>query len=76
MTGRFCPIGCFRQKASQKRLFAAPGHVVDEGAVDVGAAHADQVKEFLVIGDKVLCIHEVFVDDQGMAGVAEHHQAT
>ncbi len=58
-----------------KQLLSTPSHVVDERAVDVGAAHADQVKEFIVVGDEVFGIHEFFVHDQGMAGVAKHHQA-
>lgn len=59
----------------RRQLLPAPRHVVDQGAVDVGTAHADEVKEFIVVGDEVFCIHEFFVHDQGMAGVAEHHQA-
>ncbi len=62
-------------KSIQWQLFPTARHVVDQGAVDIGTAHADQVKEFIVVGDEVFCIHEFFVHDQGMAGVAEHHQA-
>lgn len=61
---------------SSWNLFPAAGHVVDKGAIDVGATHADQVKEFIVIGDEVFGIHEVFIHDQGMASIAEHHQTT
>jgi hypothetical protein len=57
-------------------LFPAAGHVVDEGAIDVGAADADCIEECFGIGDEVLRIRKLFIHDLGITGLAQHHQAS
>ncbi len=57
-------------------LLATAGHVVDEGAVDVGTADADCIEECFGIGDEVLRIRKLFIQDLGVTGFAQHHQAS
>ena len=59
-----------REEDNGRALFPAAGHVVDEGSIDIGAADADQIEEVLVVGNEVFGVHEFFVHDHGMAGVA------
>ncbi len=58
-----------------KRLLATARHVVDEGAIDVGTAQTDQIKEVVVVCDEVFLVGKFFVHHQGMTGFAQHHQA-
>jgi hypothetical protein len=55
---------------------AAAGHVVDEGAIDVGAAEADRIEERFEVGDEILLIRKLFTHNLGITGLAEHHQAS
>lgn len=55
-------------------LLAASGHVVDEGAVDVGAADADCIEECFGIRDEVFLVRKIFIHDLGITGLAQHHQ--
>ena len=54
----------------------AAGHVVDEGAVDIGATATDGIEQRVRICDKILFIGELVRNDLGVTDVAEHHQAT
>lgn len=56
-------------------LLAAARHVVDEGAIDVGAADADRIEERFEVGDEVFLIRKLFTDDLGITGLTQHHQA-
>ena len=56
-------------------LFSAAGHVVDEGAIDVGAAATDRIEESLRVRHKVLRVGQFLRYDLGVADLAEHHQA-
>lgn len=61
-------------RSIRQQLFAAAGHVVDEGAIDVGAADADRIEERFEVGDKVFLIRKLFTDNLGITGLAQHHQ--
>jgi hypothetical protein len=62
-------------KKDMERLLRTAEHVVDKGAVDVGATHADRIEERFVVGDEVFVVGQLFNhDDLLMAAVAEHHQ--
>lgn len=61
--------------AMRAGLFRTPEHIVDEGAIDIGAAEADGLEEEFVIGDKIAVVHQFVGQDVFMAGVAEHHQS-
>lgn len=52
------------------------GHVVDEGAVDVGAAGTDPIQQRFKVSHEVLSVRKFFVDDVSITGVAQHHQAS
>ena len=52
-----------------------PSHVVDEGAIDIGAAATDGVEERVRVCDKILFVRELVGNDLRIADVAEHHQA-
>ena len=60
----------------QQPLFAAAGHVVDERAIDVGAADADRIEKRFEVGDEILLIRKLFTHNLGITGLAEHHQAS
>jgi len=53
-----------------------PGHVVDEGAINVGAADADRIEKRFEVGDEILLIRKLFTHNLGITGLAEHHQAS
>ncbi len=57
-------------------LLSAAGHVVDEGAIDVGAADADRIKERFKVSHEILLIRKLFTHNLGITGLAEHHQAS
>ena len=52
---------------------SAAGHVVNEGAIDVGAADTDGIEERVCICHKILLVGELIRNDLGIANVAEHH---
>lgn len=58
-----------------RKLLGTAQHVVDEGAVDVGAAHADYIEEQFVVGHKIPVIRQLIVDDLVVAAIAEHHES-
>lgn len=60
----------------RQQLFPTAGHVVDEGAIDVGAADADRIEERFEVGDKVFLIRKLFTDNLGVTGFAQHHQSS
>ena len=49
-------------------LFTTPCHIVDERAIDVGAAAADGVAERIRVGDEILFVRELVRNDLGIAG--------
>jgi len=53
-------------------LFPTPGHVVDEGAVDVGVADADGIEKRFEVGDEILRVRQLLRHNFVTAGVAEH----
>lgn len=55
---------------------SAAGHVVDEGAIDVGAAGADPIQQGFEVGHEVLPVGKFFIDDLSITGIAQHHQAS
>lgn len=63
-------------EAVKRTSLPAAGHVVDEGAIDVGAADTDGIEECVRICHKILLVGELVRNDLGIANVAEHHQAT
>ncbi len=58
------------------RSLAAAGHVVDEGAIDIGASATNGIEEGVCVCDKILFVREFICYDLGIADVAEHHQPT
>jgi len=62
-------------KKYRAALLPTPRHVVDEGAIDVGATATDRIEERVGVCDKILLVGELVRDDLGIADVAEHHQA-
>lgn len=58
---------------NQRSLFPAAGHVVDQGAIDVGAADADGIEERVCICYKILLVRELVRNDLSITDVAEHH---
>ena len=54
-------------------LFPTPCHVVDEGAVDIGASATDGIEQRVRICDKILFIRELIRNHLGVTDVAEHH---
>lgn len=63
------------QEWRRRKLFAAAGHVVDEGAVDVGAPATDRIEERICVRHKVLLVGQFLRYNLGIADFAEHHQA-
>lgn len=59
-----------------RNLFSAARHVVDEGAVDVCAARANSIQQCFEIGHEVLCVRKLVIDDMGITGLTQHHQAS
>ena len=57
-------------------LLSTAGHVVDERAIDVGAADTDRIKERFKVSDEILFIRKRFTHNLGITGLAEHHQAS
>jgi hypothetical protein len=57
-------------------LFPTPGHVIDEGAVDIGASATDGIEKRVRVCDKILFVGQLVRDDLGVTDLAKHHQAT
>lgn len=74
--GRPAGISCQPEKENGRNLLAAAGHVVDEGAIDVGAAGTDPIQQSIEVGYEVLPVRKFFVDDLSITGIAQHHQAS
>lgn len=73
---RLSKLNTLKKEELPVSLFPAAGHVVDEGAVDIGAADADRIEERFEIGDEVFLVRKFFIHDLGVTGLAQHHQAS
>lgn len=56
-------------------LFPTPRHIIDEGAVDIGASATDGIEERVRVCNEILFVGQLVRDDLGVTDVAEHHQA-
>jgi hypothetical protein len=63
-------------KKYRAALLPTPGHIIDEGTVDIGASATDGIEERVCICDKILFVRELVRNDLGIADVTEHHQTT
>ena len=55
-------------------LFPTPCHIVDEGAVDIGASATDGIEQRVRVCDKILFIRELVRNDLDVADVTNHYQ--
>ncbi|MGE0469569.1 MAG: hypothetical protein AB7P19_09265 [Nitrospira sp.] len=61
--------------ATPVQLFAAAGHVVDEGSIDIGAADTDRIEERFKVGDEIFLVGEFLSHHLIMAGIAQHDES-